>query len=49
MIEKCNFCDGIGLVQTIAGNFDEEDLDSLGYTDDELDKKIDQILWKINN
>tara|TARA_R110002110_G_scaffold216441_1_gene430482 strand:+ start:590 stop:775 length:186 start_codon:yes stop_codon:yes gene_type:complete len=33
----------------LKNDFDEEDLDSLGYTDDELDKKIDQILWKINN
>ena len=33
----------------LKNGFDEEDLDSLGYTDDELDKKIDQILWKINN
>jgi hypothetical protein len=21
MIEKCDFCDGVGLVETIAGNF----------------------------
>ena len=99
MIEECDFCDGIGLVQTSVGNFpcpkctdednstkeiqhmsehlmnstgaktfsrlqtrvikvaltylkndfDEEDLETLGYTDDQLNKKIDQILWKINN
>ena len=30
-------------------DFDEEDLETLGYTDEELFKKIDHILWKINN
>ena len=33
----------------LKNDFDEEDLEALGYTDDELNKKIDQILWKINN
>jgi|TARA_R110002110_G_scaffold45460_1_gene138555 hypothetical protein len=33
----------------LKNDFDEEDLETLGYTDDELHKKIDQILWKINN
>ena len=33
----------------LKNDFDEEDLESLGYTDEELFKKIDHILWKINN
>ena len=33
----------------LKNDFDEEDLETLGYTDDQLNKKIDQILWKINN
>ena len=33
----------------LKNDFDEEDLDTLGYTDDELFRKIDQILWRIRN
>ena len=33
----------------LKNDFDDEDLETLGYTDEELFKKIDHILWKINN
>lgn len=33
----------------LKNDFDEEDLDTLGYTDEELCRKIDNILWKIRN
>ncbi len=33
----------------LKNDFDDEDLETLGYSDDELFKKIDHILWKINN
>ena len=33
----------------LKNDFDEYDLETLGYTDDELHKKIDHILSKINN
>ena len=51
--EKKFSCRQMGIIKValtyLKNDFDEEDLETLGYTDDELHKKIDHILLKINN
>jgi hypothetical protein len=33
----------------LKSDFDDEDCESLGLSEDELFRKCDQMLWKINN
>ena len=38
----------IGLVY-LKNDFDEEDLELVDYTEEEMHKKLDFLLWKIDN